>query len=288
MNLTTIQRNWSNYLMLFGGVFMISWSAILVKMAGVSGFASGFYRMLFGLIGIFPIWLIFRKPIEDKKAVLVAIICGLLFASDIAMWNTSIMMTKASVSTLLANLAPVWVGLGTLLILKEKVGKFYWPGVITAILGIILIIGTDIFSDFQLSLGNGLAIGASVFYAAYQLTVKKGRHTLDTFSFTFISILSSTFLLGMICLISGVPMWGYSTQTWTYLAILGFFPQVIGWLLINQALGHIKPTVASVSLLFQPVLTAVFSVPMLAEYLSWYELLGGLVVLFGIYLVNRR
>lgn len=288
MTVTNIQRNWSNYLMLFGGVFMISWSAILVKMAGISGFASGFYRMLFGLIGIIPLWLIFRKPIKDKKAVLVAVICGLLFASDIALWNTSIMMTKASISTLLANLAPVWVGLGTLLLLKEKVGRFYWPGVSIAILGIILIIGTDIFSDFNLSLGNGLAIGASVFYAAYQLTVKKGRNTLDTFSFTFISILSSTLLLGIICLISGVQMWNFPAQTWTALAILGFFPQVIGWLLINQALGHIRPTIASVSLLFQPVLTAIFSIPVLSEFLSWYELMGGLIVLFGIYLVNKR
>lgn len=288
MTITNIKRNWGNYLMLFAGVFMISWSAILVKLAGVSGFASGFYRMLFGLVGILPLWLIFRKPVTDRKAVYVAILCGLLFASDIAMWNTSIMLTKASISTLLANLAPVWVGLGTLLILKEKVGKYYWFGVITAILGIILIIGTDIFSDFNLSLGNSLAIGASFFYAAYQLTVKKGRNTLDTFSFTFISILSSTVLLGLICLVSGVQMWGFSSQSWTALVLLGLFPQVVGWLLINQALGHIRPTVASVSLLFQPVLTAVFSVPVLAEYLSWYELLGGLIVLLGIYLVNRR
>jgi len=275
-------------MLLLLGILCISWSAILVKIANISGFGSGFYRLLFGTIGILPIWFYFRKPITDWRGVKVAIICGIFFACDIALWNTSIMLSKVSISTLLANLAPVWVGIGALLFMKEKPTKIFWIGTIISILGVAVIIGMKDISGASLTIGNILAIIASVFYGAYLLTVRKGRNTLDTFSFTTISMVSSTIVLGIICLVSNTQLSGFSNTTWISLIILGLIPQVLGWLAINQALGHIKPTVVSVSLLSQTVFTALFSIPMLGEILTIREIGGAVIVLGGIYLVNKR
>lgn len=282
------QQNWVHYLLLLTGVLCISWSAILVKLADVSGLGSAFYRMLFGTIGIIPVWLYFRKPLTDKKGITIAILCGVLFATDIALWNTSILLSKASVSTLLANLAPVWVGIGSLLFLREKPGKIFWIGTLISMIGVGVIVGIRSVSDLSLTKGNILSIIASVFYGAYLLTVRKGRVGLDTFTFTTISMISSTVILGVICLISNTQLTGYSTNSWIYLIILGLIPQVIGWLSINQALGHIKPTIASVSLLSQSVFTAIFALPVLGEMLTFSELSGAVLVLTGIYLVNRK
>lgn len=279
---------WIHYLLLLFGVFCISWSAILVKLAGISGFGSGFYRLAFGTIGIIPVWLYFRKPITDLRGVKVAIICGVLFACDIALWNSAIMLSKASISTLLANLAPVWVGLGGLLFMKEKPNRIFWIGTVISISGVTVIIGINEVMHANLNFGNVLAIIASMFYGAYLLTVRKGRNTLDTFSFTTISMVASTVVLGLICLVTSTPLWGFSSSTWLALGTLGIIPQVFGWLAINQALGHIRPTVASVSLLSQTVFTALFSIPILGEKLSFHEIAGAMVVLVGIYLVNRR
>jgi drug/metabolite transporter (DMT)-like permease len=279
---------WFHYMLLLFGILCISWSAILVKIANISGFGSGFYRLLFGTIGIIPIWFIFKKPIKDLKGVKIAIICGILFACDIALWNTSIMLSKASISTLLANLAPVWVGIGAILFMKEKPKKIFWIGTAISLLGVSIIIGISQLTESKLNNGNMLAILASVFYGSYLITVQKGRNTLDTFSFTTISMLSSTVVLGLICIISGTKMWGFSTETWVSLGILGLVPQVFGWLAINQALGHIKPTIASVSLLSQTVFTAFFSVLILNEALTPHEIGGAVIVLVGIYLVTKK
>jgi len=279
---------WVHYLLLLFGILCISWSAILVKIANISGFSSGFYRLLIGTIAIIPVWLYFKKPITDRHGVKIAVVCGILFACDIALWNSSIMLSKATISTLLANLAPVWVGIGALLFMKEKPSGIFWIGTVISMLGVTIIIGFNQVMQANLNFGNVLAIIASMFYGAYLITVRKGRNSLDTFSFTTISMIASTIVLGFICLFTSTPLWGFSTTTWLALGTLGLVPQVLGWLAINQALGHIKPTAASVTMLSQTAFTAIFSVIILGEILTIHEIGGAVVVLVGIYLVNRK
>ena len=279
---------WVHYLLLLFGILCISWSAILVKIANISGFGSGFYRMLIGTIAIIPIWLYFKKPITDRRGVRIAVICGVLFACDIALWNSSITLSKATISTLLANLAPVWVGIGALLFMKEKPSGIFWIGTVVSMIGVTIIIGFNQVMQANLNFGNVLAIIASMFYGAYLITVRKGRSSLDTFSFTTISMVTSSLVLGLICLFTSTPLWGFSTNTWLALGALGLVPQLLGWLAINQALGHIKPTAASVSMLSQTAFTAIFSVLVLGEILTFHEIGGAVVVLGGIYLVNRK
>lgn len=276
------------YLMLILGILCIAWSAIFVKLAGVSGLSSAFYRMLIGSIGVIPIWWMYRKPIHDKKSVWVAILCGVFFAIDIAMWNTSIVLSKASIATILGNLAPVWVGLGALFLMKEKPKTIFWIGTSIALFGTAMIIGLSNVSEISFTKGQFLAIVASMFYGAYLLAVRKGRSNLDTISFTAISMISSTVVVFIICLFYGTDLKVETTQAWISLAGLGLISQLGGWLTINYALAYIKPTVASVSLLGQSVFTALFSIPVLGEFMTFSEIVGGVVVLFGIYLVNSK
>jgi drug/metabolite transporter (DMT)-like permease len=280
---------WLQYLVLFFGILCIAWSAIFVKLADTTGLGSGFYRMFIGTLGILPLWYFRRRPLNDLSSIKTAVLCGLFFGCDIALWNTSIMLSKAAISTLLANLAPVWVGLGAIFILKESPKKIFWIGTLLSLIGVITIVGFGNVFGSRLSLGNILAICASMFYGAYLLTTRKGRSTLDTVSFTAISMITSTVVLFVFCLIApNTPLTGFSAHSWMALIALGLISQLGGWLAINFALGYIKPTAASVSLLSQSVVTALLSIPILGEYLSWNEVFGAFIVLMGIYLVNRK
>jgi drug/metabolite transporter (DMT)-like permease len=87
--------------------------------------------------------------------------------------------------------------------------------------------------------------------------------------------------------VAGHALWGFAPGTWLALLALALISQVAGWLAITYALGHLSASVVSPTLLAQPVLTALFAVPLLGEGLSPRQMLGGLVALAGIYLVNR-
>ena len=277
-----------HYFLLGLGVLCISWSAIFVKLSGVPGLSTAFYRMAIGFVGVLPIWYFNRKAQVNWKGVKIAILCGFLFAIDISLWNTAIVISKASISTLLANLAPVWVGIATLFFWKQKPSLYFWVGTAISILGVAIIIGLDQILSTRLNSGNLLSILASMFYGAYMIGTQKGRAYIDTFTFSLVSMGTSALILFVLCLGFKEPLWGFASHSWWALAGVGVIPQLIGWLSINFALKFIKPTTASVSLLSQSVFTALFSVPVLGEFLSWYEGVGAVVVLCGIYLVNRR
>ncbi len=282
------RKNWYHYLILFLGILCISWSAIFVKLADVSGLSSAFYRMFIGFIGVLPIWLLRKKTSLDKKSVRIAVLCGVIFALDIAVWNISILMTKAAISTLIANLAPVWVGIGAILFLKEKPGRIFWFGTTIALFGVTIIVGIDKIYNSRLNAGHFLAMLASLFYAFYLLTMRKGRLKLDTVTFTMISMLASSLVLFFISVFSGAQLTGFSIQSWEALAGLGLVSQLGGWLAINYAMGYMPPTIASVSLLSQSVFTAIIAIPILGEKLTNIELFGALIVLTGIFFVNKK
>src|SRR6202012_229836 len=93
------------------GILCISFSPIFVKLAGVDPITSGFYRIFVAWVFLAPYCIIKGNLKIGRKELIIAIAGGIIFGSDIAVWNLSLMKISATVSTLLANLAPVWVGL---------------------------------------------------------------------------------------------------------------------------------------------------------------------------------
>jgi drug/metabolite transporter (DMT)-like permease len=61
---------------------------------------------------------------------------------------------------------------------------------------------------------------------------------------------------------------------------------VVGWTLINYSQGHLKATTVSPTLLGQPVITAIAAFLILNEALNNWQIIGGIIVISGIYLVN--
>jgi drug/metabolite transporter (DMT)-like permease len=95
-------------------------------------------------------------------------------------------------------------------------------------------------------------------------------------------------ILFVLNLATGAPLAGYSKRTWLALIALGLIAHTGGWLGINYALGHLRAAPVSISLLGQAIVTALLSIPLLGEALNIHQIIGGAVVLLGIYLANQR
>jgi drug/metabolite transporter (DMT)-like permease len=276
------------YVALSAGIFCIGCSAIFVKLAGAPGVVSAFYRVLIAGMVVVPWGVLRRPPLPSRQTILLIAAGGVFFALDLALWNTSLLLTSATNATLLANNAPLWVGLGALLLFREQLSIRYWCGLVVSIAGMAILVGATSLHGFHWNAGDLLALLASGFYAAYILLTQKARTRVDTITFMAISLISTILVLLGLNLAMGSALSGYSHRTWWALLGLGLISHMGGWLAINYALGHLRAASVSVSLLAQTIVTALLSIPLLGENLTVHQIVGGAVVLVGIYLANQR
>jgi drug/metabolite transporter (DMT)-like permease len=276
------------YIALVFGILCIGFSAIFVKIANVPGSISSFYRLLFAAIAIVPFWIARGTKIPQKRDVWLIFVGAFFFAIDLFLWNTAILLTSAATATLLANNAPIWVGLISLVIFKERLPKRFWYGLLLSIIGLNVLIGFQAWQSMDFNRGDILSLVAGFFYALYILYTLDSRKRVDTITFMTFSVLFMLIILFILNLFIGNPFFGYSNSTWFALVGLGLIAHFGGWVSINFALGHLKGTNVSVTLLSQTVVTALLAMFLLGENLSANQIIGGLLVLAGVYIVNRR
>ncbi|HAF30540.1 MAG TPA: hypothetical protein DCG75_15970 [Bacteroidales bacterium] len=278
-----------SYIFLILGAILIAFSPVLIKYAGVPGTVSVFYRLLFGTITLIIPFVISRVKSKEKlnsRGILFAIIAGLCLATDMIMWAAGIMASNAAMPTLVGNLAPLWVGIGAFLFLKERQTSKFWIGLSIALTGVSFLIIQDLFEPNGIFKGLILGLFAGIFYASFMLLAQLGRKYLNTISFLFISSLATTVFLGISMLIQNYEFSGYSANTWIVFLIMGIMIQAGAWFLINFAQGYLPASLVAPTLLAQPVLAGIFAFWILGEELTLWQIAGGLIVIFGIYMVH--
>ena len=265
------------------GILCISVFPILVKLNLTPGLISAFYRMAFALVILTPIALILKKfKIPSLPQMALAFLCGILFGSDVAVWNISIQESSATQASLLTNLSPIWVGIATFLWLKPKPKLNFWIGTLIAFLGMGTLVGFQVFSELNFDRAFNFGVLSGIFYAAYLLISKKILTQIDVISFMILSLFASTLYLGIICLITNEPFTGFSSEGWMVLVIQAVVCQLGAWLLISYTTQHMKATTISLSLLAQAVITSIMAYLFLNEQITLQMVLGGLILLLGI------
>jgi drug/metabolite transporter (DMT)-like permease len=281
------------YLGLAFGIVGLGMSALFVRWAHAPGPVSGFYRVgIAAMLMALPAVGAARRQSRQaggisRRHLLLAMLAGLFFAGDLSTWNTSVLITNAANATLLGNTAPVWVSLGALILFKEKLGRVFWAGLALAMLGAVVILGGDFLVHPAIGRGDVLATIAGVFYGCFLLTTQHARAGLSSLLTWWVAACVSTTALLAISLLLGQPIFGYPASAYLSLVAAALVSQLGGYLSLNYALGHLPASVVSPTLLLQPVLTAVLAVPLLGEGISWGQVLGGVIVLVGIWIIHR-
>jgi drug/metabolite transporter (DMT)-like permease len=277
------------YLALGVGVLSLGLAAIFVRWADAPGPVTSFYRLSVAVLLL--AWPFYRRVKArgrlPRHAVLIALLGGLFFAADLAFWASGVVISGATNPTLLLNTAPLWVGLGTLILFQQRLRFTFWLGLLLALVGVLIVLGLDSVRSISLGLGSLFGLLAGMFHATYFLTTQRGRQMLDSLTYFWLSAVGSTLALLAVSLALGQSLTSYSTFTYLNFIALGLISQVFGHLSINYALGYLPASVVAPTLLGQPVVTALLAGPLLGEKLYAGQVLGGILVLIGVYSVHR-
>ena len=282
-------------LALFIGAVTIAFAPILVRLSEVGPSATGFHRFLLAIPLYWAIAATLPRPAvaegsEHPKTVrdfvLIAMAGGYL-AADVAVWHYSIQMTTVANSTLLANVAPVFVVLGGWLIFRTRVTGTYLIGLAAAMAGVFILSRASLSLSNDHFIGDLLGVLTAVFYAAYQMSVERLRKRFSTVTIMKYAIPASALVMLPVALASGEELLPITLAGWGFLIALAGGPQVFGQGLIAWALAHLPVTFASVSLLVQPVTAALVAWALFGEHIGLQQGVGAMIVLAGIMLARR-
>ena len=270
------------------GIVAISTASVFIKLCDAHPLVIASYRLGLASLILAPIALRHRrygKTLRGQWKLL--FLTGLFLALHFTFWIASLRYTSVASSVVIVNINPVFVGLGSYIILKEKVTKLMILGILLAITG-GMVIG---FSDFTFStdsaLGDLLALGGALMASGYLMAGRRLRQEMDLFSFIFPVYTTASIAVVLIGLVVGVPFFGYSLRTYTLFLMLALIPQLIGHSTFNWALKFFSASTVAVLILGEPVGSTLLAYWILGETLSLWKAAGGICILAGIYVAFR-
>ncbi|MGM9945874.1 MAG: DMT family transporter [Lysinibacillus sp.] len=273
------------YIAISIGVISVSLSAIFVKLCSAESAVIAFYRMLFSVLIMSPIFLLKYKSelkLLQKKDWLFSIIAGVFLAFHFILWFESLNYTSVASSTVLVTLQPIFAFIGTYLFFKEKVAFQSIVAVIVAIGGSLLISWGDFRVSGAALYGDVLALIACAFITGYLLFGQDVRKRLSLMTYTMVVYSVSTITLFFYVLFMGQSFGPYESTDWLWFVMLAIVPNLLGHTLFNWSLKWVSTNAISIIILFEPLGAAILAFFIFNESLILSQVIGGIIVILGI------
>ncbi|MEJ8473093.1 DMT family transporter [Roseibium algae] len=269
--------------LLVGAVFM-GISPVFVRLADVGPFTSAFWRVCAAL----PVLWVWSRT--ESKALPIGqgwswpvVIAGALFAGDLFFWHLAIVHTSIANATFLATLAPVWVLLGSSFILREPVTANMWGGLMICLIGAGALLGSSLGLAPERLLGDAFGGLTSVFFGGYFLATRYARRSLGPDGLMFRSSIVTAAILFLAALFLEDALF---PQTWLGVAALAglvLMAHAAGQGLLAYALGRLTAGFSALVIFLEALIAAVFAWVALGETLTILQIIGGAMILSGIW-----
>lgn len=234
-----------------------------------------------------------------RKTVGLLILAGIFLCFHFATWITSLEYTSVASSVVLVSTSPLWVALLSPLLLREPLPKLVWVGLFLALAGGTVVAGSDVcqigtgglvcqnlqsLMREQGMWGNFLALAGAWCVAGYLLIGRWLRPQLSLLSYT--AIVYGVAAMGLIglALANRTQLFGFQPVTFLWFALLALIPQLIGHSTYNWALRYLSAASVSVAALGEPIGSSLLAFLILSEPPTGLEVVGGGLILVGIYL----
>jgi drug/metabolite transporter (DMT)-like permease len=219
----------------------------------------------------------------------------LLGATGVFVFNLCFMYALATVpasrASLIMALNPAITLLAAAVFLHEHLTRYKVIGIALALVGVAVVLGHG--NPLHL-LSGGVGIGEIVMFgcplswAANTLIARRMLPTMSPIASTTWSAITGTAMLVILAAFTGamVPH-GVSWQAWTAIVFIAIFGTAIGLALFYDGVRRIGAARTSVFINLVPVFAVALGVLLLGEPLEASMLIGGALVIGGIFLLNR-
>ncbi len=278
-------------------IIAVSFASIFILSCEAPPLSIAFYRLLFTTLLLAPVLFIRKKTRDElrtlpRKTIIIMIIIGLILAAHFAFWVTSLTLTSVASSVILVTAHPMLVAPVSFYFLKEKISFLNALGIAISLAGVgVLVVGNYGYVAFGLDTleGNILALLGGIAAGLYILGGRILRKTVSTVTYAFMVYMVGTITLFCICLALSAPVSGLVSSDYLIILLMALVSGIFGHTLYNWSLGYIRASVMSVALLGEPIGSSLlaYAIPWIHQEPSAYTIIGGGIILLGIYLTAR-
>lgn len=269
------------------GVLAVSAAAIFIRLADAPALAVAFWRNALGVLVLLPFALHWREAFPRGRALYYGVASGAALGAHFGFWISSLDYTSVAASVVLVCTQPVFVAILAYLLFGERTSPLSFLGILVALAGTVVVASDDSVGSATF-FGNALALIGAVMVAVYVLIGRLLRTTgVGVLAYSIVVYASASATLAPVTLYVGTPLWGYSAETWFWLFAITLGPQILGHTVFNWALKYVDASVVSGTILAEPIVSALLAWLVLSERPGLATVLGGVVVIVGLYLLLR-
>lgn len=251
------------------------------------------YRFLLGIVFLTILYPHRFKIQKIKQEILFALagLCGITFY--FLLENIALTYTKVSNVGVIVSVSPLVTAIFAAFLLKgEKLKVNFFIGFLTAITGIIMI-SVNSSTVLKLnSLGDLLAFGAAVVWAAYSVISRK----ISTYGYNTIQTTRRVFFYGILFMLPALYLFNFKLQLERFTDPINLFNILflglgasaicfVTWNIALKALGAVK---TSIYIYMVPVITVITSILILKERLNVITFIGLVLTMLGLIISNKN
>ncbi len=207
--------------------------------------------------------------------------------------SNGLVTSQASTTAWIVATTPVFMALLGWLLLKEGLGITMVLGIFVASAGVLLVVSKGNPASFSLGRfgqpGDILILISSLNWAVFSVTSRRGLAVHPATRMMF-NVMAFGWVFTSVLLLFG-PGWveipDLTVAGWLGVVFLGVFCSGLAYIAWYDALQALPAAQTGAFLYLEPLVAVVVAALLLAEPITWASLLGGGIILLGVWLVNR-
>ena len=288
-------------------ILAVSTSSIFIRFAQAEApsLVIAALRLTFATVLLAPAALTrHRDEIKNltRREITLGVISGLFLTAHFATWISSLEYTSVASSAVFVATGPLWVALLSPMLLNERLTRAAIVGLTLALIGGAVVGLSDACSihngiqcpqlgqilQGRAMWGNFLALAGAWAVTGYLIIGRKLRTGVSLTTYIFIVYGVAALGLIFVMLAAGQTPFGYPLRTYGWILLLAVVPQLIGHSTLNWALAYLPAAFVAVTILGEPIGSAILAFFILQETPSALMIAGGILILIGIYFASRN
>ncbi|MGE4194166.1 MAG: DMT family transporter [Pseudodesulfovibrio sp.] len=273
------------------GAVLISFSSVMVVLAGLPPEVTGFYRLTGGGVAMLLVLASRgRLRLFTPNVLKWGFVAAIFFAGDFIFWHRSIAYVGPGLSTMLGNFQVIPLAVVSALFFKERMPPRMYAAIPLALAGLYLMVGVG-WSGFSADYRMGVFFGlmTAFFYALYMLSLKYAlaKDKADSLVLASAAALFTGLIMGAIGAVEGQSFVVPTLKSLAAISTLALACHAVGWFLITRGIQNVRGALVGLVLLLQPTLSFVWDILFFGKVVDVVELSGVGLALVGIYIGSR-